>query len=55
MKITLLPLFLLCLSCSLVGCGGAGTETDETGNEEAVQMEDDTNYEAEMMGGGEKK
>lgn len=45
----LLPLFLLCFSLPLLGCGGA-PETSQAGNDEMKELEADSNYEAQMMG-----
>ncbi|MCA8999703.1 MAG: hypothetical protein KDA80_22090, partial [Planctomycetaceae bacterium] len=41
-------------ACSLAGCGGA-PETNDEGNEEMEQLEQSTDYEQQMMGGGEEK
>jgi len=54
MRKLLLPFFLLALFVPMVGCGGA-SDVDVEGNKEAETLEEDSNYEEEMMGGGDSK
>ncbi len=48
MRTFLLPFFLLAMSFPMLGCGGA-PDVDVEGNKEAETLEEDPNYEQEMM------